>query len=218
MTRAELKQEAKNQLAGQWLKIGFSLFAVGFIFGLVSYIPFIGFIVVMLISGALEFGVTSYSMKLARNEEVQFSCLFSGFNYLFKALGLMLLMMLFVFLWSLLFIIPGIVKAYGYSMAFYILVENPEMGVYECLKESTRITQGYKFDLFVLELSFLGWGLLGALALTLSMGIVIAGITGFSIGVTILGGILYLASLMAMIIFLSPYMLQTYTNMYFNLK
>jgi len=71
---------------------------------------------------------------------------------------------LFTFLWSLLFVIPGIVKAYSYRMVPYIMAENPDMDYRQAMKLSMAMTQGLKGDLFILDLSFLGWYLLGALA------------------------------------------------------
>ncbi|MCR5698609.1 MAG: DUF975 family protein [Treponemataceae bacterium] len=67
---------------------------------------------------------------------------------------------LFIFLWSLLLYIPGIIKAYAYSQAFFILAEYPEVSVKQALKISQKITKGYKGDLFVMDLSFIGWSLL----------------------------------------------------------
>ena len=72
---------------------------------------------------------------------------------------------LFIFLWSLLLIIPGIVKAYQYAMVPYIMAENPDMEWRRALALSRRMTDGCKFDIFVLHLSFIGWSLLGLLAL-----------------------------------------------------
>lgn len=68
------------------------------------------------------------------------------------------------FLWYLLLIIPGIVKSYAYSMVPYILADNPEIHYHRALQLSNEMTRGHKFDMFVLDLSFIGWYLLGALA------------------------------------------------------
>ena len=70
---------------------------------------------------------------------------------------------LFIFLWSLLFIIPGIVKSYEYTMIPYLLAENPDMSREEAFAESKRMMDGNKWNTFVLDLSFIGWALLGAL-------------------------------------------------------
>ena len=69
----------------------------------------------------------------------------------------------FVFLWSLLFIIPGIVMSYAYSMADYIIYENPNLSPSRALQMSKAMTQGHKGDLFIFDLSFFGWMLLSGL-------------------------------------------------------
>ena len=74
---------------------------------------------------------------------------------------------LYTILWSLLFIIPGIVKAYEYRMMPYILAEHPEMPVKEVFAKSREMMRGQKWRAFVLDLSFIGWGLLSALTLGL---------------------------------------------------
>jgi uncharacterized membrane protein len=68
---------------------------------------------------------------------------------------------IFTFLWSLLFVIPGIVKAYAYSMAYYIKVDNPSWDWKTCIDESQKIMDGHKMELFLLELSFIGWWCVG---------------------------------------------------------
>ena len=60
-------------------------------------------------------------------------------------------------LWSLLFVIPGIIAAYRYRMALYLLLDHPEMSVMQCIQESKRMMKGHKGELFVMDLSFLGW-------------------------------------------------------------
>lgn len=70
-----------------------------------------------------------------------------------------------IFLWYLLLIIPGIVKSYAYRMVPYILADNPNIGSKEAIKLSNEMTNGHKFNMFVLDISFIGWYLLGILAL-----------------------------------------------------
>lgn len=77
-------------------------------------------------------------------------------NYLHKVWG-MLLMSIFLALWSLLFVIPGIIKAYSYAMTPYILQEYPELSANEAIDRSRYMMRGHKFDLFWLQLSFIGW-------------------------------------------------------------
>ena len=73
-----------------------------------------------------------------------------------------LLIIIFTFLWSLLFVIPGIIKGISYSQSYFILAENPDMTASEALNESKRIMDGHKWEYFVLQLSFLGWTILAS--------------------------------------------------------
>ncbi len=78
-----------------------------------------------------------------------------------RSIALQFLVTLFTVLWILLFIIPGIIKAYAYSMSFYLLFRKPELIASEAIDESKKLTDGYKSDLFVLDLSYLGWYFIG---------------------------------------------------------
>lgn len=82
---------------------------------------------------------------------------------LFKTIGANILVNIFVTLWSLLLVIPGIVKIYQYRMVNYILADNPELGVMDCLRRSKEMTRGHKWNMFVLDLSFIGWQLLSGI-------------------------------------------------------
>lgn len=93
-----------------------------------------------------------------------------GFNNWLHNVWGGILMYVFIFLWSLLLIIPGFIKAYSYSMTFYILNERPELSANQAIDESRRLMKGHKFDLFYLDLSFIGWYLLAGI-FTLGIGI-----------------------------------------------
>jgi len=119
----------------------------------------------LICSGALLLGVATFSLAIARNEDADLKMLFSGFKYFDKALGLYFLRMLFVFLWLLLLIIPGIIAAISYSLSFYIMSDNPNIGVKEAIDKSKEMMYGYKWKYFCLCLRFIGWILLGILSL-----------------------------------------------------
>ena len=95
-----------------------------------------------------------------------FSSLFSAFGgpAYRNVVKVMFMKNLFIFLWSLLFVIPGIYKAYQYRMVDYLMAENPYMTYQRALELSRQMTDGEKFNIFILELSFFGWLFLGALA------------------------------------------------------
>ncbi len=119
-------------------------------------------ILVSLISTVLASGFALYCMAIRRGERAEFLTLFDGFSFVGKLILLDILFSLFVFLWSLLFVIPGVIAAYRYGFAFYNLYEDPDLGVMEALEMSKRQTLGYKSQLFVLDLSYIGWGLLAS--------------------------------------------------------
>lgn len=118
----------------------------------------------------LEVGGRRYFIRSAQNCDNRrcFRDAFNGCNYL-GIISAMLLKGVFHFLWFLLFIIPGIVKYYSYSMVPYILADNPNIGARKAIRLSNQMTYGHKFRMFVLDLSFLGWYLLGLLALVIGM-------------------------------------------------
>ena len=91
--------------------------------------------------------------------------LLDGFSNPVKLVLLSFLTGILIFLQSLLLIVPGIIAAFAYSQAVYILLDNPEKGVMQCLKESRQMMKGHKWELFRLDLSFLGWLLLSAIVM-----------------------------------------------------
>ena len=166
VTNAELRFRARKQLGGNifatmWLMTMVVCIIAGAILGAAAYIPF----AVLIIYGPLEYGLSRVLSKTARgSDRVNVGDLFAAFRENFgRALVLGLLEILFVFLWSLLFIIPGIVKSYAYSMCFYIQQDSENKNWSYCLKESQRRMKGYKMKLFLLDLSFIGWYILGML-------------------------------------------------------
>ena len=108
-------------------------------------------------------GYTMYCMAVSRGERAEFLTLFDGFSLAGRIIGLHLLTGILVGLWSLLFVIPGIVAFYRYRFAPLYLYEHPDRGILEALRESCRLTRGFKASLFTLDLSYIGWGLLAYL-------------------------------------------------------
>ncbi len=132
-----------------------------------SVFGFIGTAAFLILSGPLHYGLNRMFLKQARdNEDMVFADLFKGFyDDAGGNIVLALLTSLFTALWSMLFVIPGIVKAYAYSQVFYIKADHPDYDWKACINESKRMMQGHKGELFVLDLSFIGWYIVGALCL-----------------------------------------------------
>ena len=117
-------------------------------------------ILIGLITQVLDAGYKCYCLGVHRREEMPYESLFDGFTFAGKVIALYIVEGFFVALWSMLFVIPGIIAAYRYSFAMLNLCENPELGVMEALNLSKQQTNGYKMQLFLLQLSFIGWSLL----------------------------------------------------------
>ena len=125
----------------------------------------VAFIAVMvsLIGAVLFAGNVLYHQGVRNGYEMPFGTLFDGFAFAGKVIWLNIVMGILIFLWSCLFVFPGIIASYRYRFALYNLCENPEMGVMEALRMSKVQTNGYKMELFMLDLSFLGWSILCSL-------------------------------------------------------
>ena len=108
-------------------------------------------------------GFTSYCLKAARRLEAGVGDLFDAFGNFLNLLWLNIVISVLVALWSMLLVIPGIIALYRYSMAVYLMLDDPDKGALQCIRESKELMRGRKMDLFLLDLSFLGWFLLSAI-------------------------------------------------------
>ncbi|MDR0445753.1 MAG: DUF975 family protein [Oscillospiraceae bacterium] len=115
-------------------------------------------------------GFSWYCLALARGEKPEWKSLFDGFGSFLKIVWMYILCGIFISLWSLLLFFPGIIAAYRYSMAIYIMRDNPEYGALQCIRESKALMRGKKVDLFILQISFILWLILG-LVITIFVGI-----------------------------------------------
>lgn len=114
----------------------------------------------VLIMPAISLSLVNMYISLLASDRLRFRHLFYGFRDWWSAFKLNLFSTLYIYLWTLLFIIPGIVHAFAYSQARYILASNPRMGAHECLRRSKALMKGHKREYFRLILSFFGWVLL----------------------------------------------------------
>ena len=119
----------------------------------------------MLISGPMTLGYAMFAISIFRRRETSPAEVFYGFERFAKAFGLYIVMSIFIFLWTLLLIVPGIIAAFRYSMCFYLLADHPEMGIMEALNESKRLMKGNKWKYFCMNISFIGWMILGCFTL-----------------------------------------------------
>ena len=150
---------------------------------------FILLIVNVVFGGAVSLGLCKYNINLfTKEEKPTVNTLFSRFSVFGKAFLLQNVVSIMVFLWTCLFIIPGIIAAYRYAMAFYFMAQNPSIGVFEAIDMSKKAMQGNKMRLFFLQISFIGWILLSILIMGFGMIAVIpyenAAVTAFYLDIT----------------------------------
>lgn len=121
----------------------------------------IGLLLTIFVFNALTVGGVWFYYKSLGDPHVKADTLSRAFDSNYgNVTGTMFLRMLYTFLWSLLFVIPGIVKYYEYRLVPYLLAENPDMDTNQCLQESRDLMRGNKWNTFVLDLSFVGWQIL----------------------------------------------------------
>lgn len=165
LSRSEIKNRAKTMLGNNIFGQLWMMALVACL--IVSALTGATFVLAILLTGSLSYGLAYIFLGLSRGSgSVNLNNLLNGFTGDFGGTLLIGLMTsIFTALWSLLLVVPGIVKAYAYSMAYYIKVDHPEYDWKQCMDESQRIMRGYKGALFTLDLSFIGWYIVGGLCL-----------------------------------------------------
>lgn len=181
--RAVLKKKAKQQLKGKLLLAAVTLLLgqilsnmdllspeiYNFEYTETSMIFTTLRILSFLLNGVICLGVSRFSLNIINNrEEARFSTLFSGFSVYLKVLGLHILSMLAIMLGTTLLIVPGIIISLMFSQAYYILAEDDDKSIIQCLRESYQMMKGHKWELFIFQLSFLGWIILVVVTLGLA--------------------------------------------------
>lgn len=181
----EIRAVARQELSGYWTMPVLATLVYGLItsainmpnlFGQIGTTSFklmatsSNLLLAILVAMPLGYGfVLSFLKFLREDKEDTVSQMFCGFKTYGRSISVMILMGVKIFLWSLLLIIPGIIKAFAYAMSIYISNDCPELSANECLHRSEDLMRGHKWQLFVLGLSFIGWALL--CVLTLGIGV-----------------------------------------------
>lgn len=168
-TNSELRADARFSLTGNWGKAILICVIFSALPGFLNWVPFVGGVAALIFTGPLMLGMVMFFLKQIRGENPSISVLFDGFNRFGSALALYLLSVLFTLLWTLLFVIPGIIASYRYAMAFYILADDPDCGAMEAIRRSGEMMKGFKWKYFLLGLSFIGWFLLSVLTLFIGL-------------------------------------------------
>jgi uncharacterized membrane protein len=184
----EIKRQARRSLKGKW---GFAILLVIITFGINSIVPFL---INTVLDGGISYNNTSFGsnisnilsifvlpittgcswvfLSLVRGESTEIGHLFrifkDGKRYL-KSIGLTLLVLLLTLLWGLLLLIPGIIKGLAYSQVNYLYKDHPEYSIPELITASRKLMYGYKWKFFLLNLSFIGWGILSLFTLGIGL-------------------------------------------------
>jgi uncharacterized membrane protein len=177
-TISEYKDMALLSLEGKWGKAAIASLIAFIILELFGSSPsfFMDPIPSMVLQGVLSvlllplaWGYITFFLRLIRDENLDYGHLFDGFNQYFRIFLAELLKGIYILLWALLLIIPGLIKEYSYAMTEFILKDNPEMSGEEAICESMRLMQGHKMQLFLLDLSMIGWLILSILTLGIGL-------------------------------------------------
>lgn len=159
----DFRYDAYRKLSGVWNIFALAALIYVFALGALNFVPIAGSAAALILSGPLTFGLCEIALNVTRCKNIAFEQIFDGFKNFVNTLLLYLLNTIFTALWSLLFIIPGIVAAYSYRMSYYIMLDNPAISPDDARKSSIEMMNGNKWRLFCLDFSFIGWYLLSAL-------------------------------------------------------
>ncbi len=192
MTSKELRAIARENLQGNWgISVGVALVAAllggmvtgsgnisfqfnentvrnlppvfwGFLLPFVSVVGLLG-LAMFIIGGVVELGYAKFLLKQHDKKELVFADLFSQFERFGTGFAQRFLRTLYTALWTLLFVVPGIIKSLSYAMTPFILEDHPELTASEAINRSKKLMDGHKMDLFILSLTFIGWDILSAL-------------------------------------------------------
>ena len=189
----ELKRRSLSDLKGNWKDVVFVTLVFGLCFCVACYInllverhfPLVSFSkpkemflsdcvtsIITLILSLIPIGYsfTLIFLNMIRGiKDCMMNRLFSFFKNYRRSVETVFMVNLYLFLWHLLLIVPGVIKYYAYSMTYYISLDHPEYSVDECIESSKRMMYGHKWELFVLQLSFIGWILLGLVSLGIGL-------------------------------------------------
>jgi len=158
-------QKAYEALSGKWgLAVG-TFFIYILILGGIQVVPIVGSIAALIIAGPMALGLVIFTLSISRNKEAKLGQIFEGFDNFGTSLGAYLLMLVFIILWMLLLIVPGIIAAISYSQTFFIIADDNTIGADEAIDKSKAMMDGYKVKYFLLCLRFIGWILLCILTL-----------------------------------------------------
>lgn len=170
MDSNELRSRARLALTGKWMTSALVYFVLSVITIVIGQLlKGVWKIPGFLITIPLNFGMVYVFLGVARGRDPKLEGLFEGFKDYVRVVVTGVLMEVYVVLWTLLLIVPGIIAGISYSMTYYILMDDPQIKYNEAIKLSKEMMKGHKNRYFMLLLSFIGWWLLAILTLGIGM-------------------------------------------------
>lgn len=155
---SELRAEARAALTDKWVMAAIATLIYSAVVGGLSAIPVVG-ILILLLTLPIAYGYAIVILDVFRGSDVNIGGLFDGFSDYGRIIGTKLLQAIYM-LWTLLLVIPGIIKYYSYAMTDFILKDQPELANNGAIEKSMAMMEGNKMKLFLLDLSFIGWAIL----------------------------------------------------------
>ena len=162
---SQLRAQALQSLQHKWMKSALAVLIYGLLSGASNMIPYLSYLLVFLIGLPLSWGLAIVFLDSFRGSEIRVEGILDGFKDYGRILGTTFLVYVYTALWSLLLIVPGIIKGYSYSMTSFILKDDPTIKYNEAIEKSMAMMDGNKMKLFLLHLSFIGWILLSCITL-----------------------------------------------------
>jgi len=154
-TNSELVSSSLNSLKGKWGLVVGAVLLNAIIISAASKIPYTLSLGSMIITGPLQLGMAIFTLSVFRNEASKIELLFKGFNNFATSLTAYLLTVLYTLLWSLLLIVPGVIKSLSYSMTMYIIADESTISAQDAITKSMKMMDGFKLKLFLLKLRFI---------------------------------------------------------------
>ncbi len=167
---SELRAAARQSLSGRWttavlVTLLYMILASVFSSPVYArnYASLISVLLYILVLYPIVYGYCVFALNVSRGEGARVGTLFEGFDNWGRVVLTGLLRSVYIFLWTLLLVVPGIIKSYSYAMTMFVLRDNPHMSADEAITESMHLMSGHKWKLFRLDLSFIGWICLGVI-------------------------------------------------------
>lgn len=212
--RAELKENAKKAMQGNWPQILLTVGLMAIIYISLCIVSArsedfnLGDLLLLLLEGPVLISFCAFMLHLMHHGTVSINDYFNSFGNIVKWMLAGLWQTLWIILWILLLIIPGVIKSFSYSQYYFILADNPDADLRQALKTSIRMTKGYKGELFVAYLSFFNWIIAAVIIYYMFFAFLPQGLAFLS-GMTVIA---------LVCLYLLPYMTGTFAGIYEYLK